>query len=63
MGRDEGREGMYDKLTRTRIFWLRPERSFWSHWGVLPVSVAKWTSKPAFLKAVYGTDVSVGSWP
>lgn len=30
-----------------------------SHWGVLPASVAKLTSKPAALKAVYGTAVSV----
>jgi len=48
-------------LVAPSIFWLRPERSFWSHCGVLPVSVTKWTSKPAFLKVVYGTDVSVGS--
>lgn len=35
-----------------------PRSIFSSHSGVLPASVAKVTSKPASLKAAYGTAVS-----
>jgi hypothetical protein len=35
-----------------------PFSIFLSHSGALPFSVANWTSKPAFLNAVYGTAVS-----
>jgi hypothetical protein len=46
------------EVTHTRSFWVMPFSIFWSHWGVLPFSVANWTSKPAFLNAAYGTAVS-----
>lgn len=45
----------------TKSFRVMPRSIFLSHSGVLPFSVAKWTSKPAFLKAMYGMLVSVGS--
>ncbi len=44
---------------RTKSFPVSPSIIFLSHTGGCPSSVANFTSKPAFLKAAYGTAVSV----
>jgi hypothetical protein len=49
-----------DRAGRTRSMRVTPCNIFSSHLGALPASVAKLTSKPAALKAAYGTAVSEG---